>query len=165
MSIAFSIGELVAIAVGIEKQGIAFYDVMARSTKQPLARDLFISLADAERTHMETFKNMLSEADTYTPPYDNEHEYDDYLRSLISSAVFTDESATSELATRAGSEVEALDIGIGAEKDSILFYYQMKEIMPPPSVPIIENIIREEKLHLSQLSGIKNKMSDDKLSN
>jgi rubrerythrin len=159
MSIAFSIGELIKIAVGIEKQGIVFYDVMARSTQQPIERNLFIRLAEAERTHMETFKRMLREADTYTSSEDQQREYDDYLRALVNNAVFTDEMATSELATRTDSDAGALDIGIRAEKDSILFYYYMKEVMPTTGVAILDKILNEEKLHLSQLSEIKNTMS------
>jgi rubrerythrin len=159
MSIAFSIGELIKIAVGIEKQGIVFYDVMARSTQQPEARDLFIKLAEAECTHMETFKKMLQQSDTYTSSEDQQLEYDDYLRALVNNAVFTDEMATSELATHIDSEIEALDVGITAEKDSILFYYYMKEVIPTIGVAILDKILNEEKLHLSQLSEIKNTMS------
>lgn len=41
MSISFSGSELVNIAIGIERRGIAFYDVMAKSTKNAVAGDAF----------------------------------------------------------------------------------------------------------------------------
>lgn len=160
MSIAFSMGEIIKIAVGIEKQGVVFYDVMARSTKQPDTRNLFIQLADAERLHMETFSKMMPEPDTTSTPVNEEPpEYSDYLKALVNNAVFTDEMATSDLATRIESDVEALNIGINAEKDSILFYYHIKEVMPSPVVPLVDKIIEEEKLHIRRLNEMKNKIS------
>lgn len=160
MSIAFSGGELIDIAIGIEKQGIVFYDVMARSTEQKQARDLFTYLADAERNHAKTFQSMLAETEKYKPAEDQLHEYSDYLQALVNNAVFTDEKATSELATHVDSEIEALDIGISAEKDSILFYYYMKEILPITATPVLEKILSEEKSHVIQLNELKNKILD-----
>jgi rubrerythrin len=155
MSIVFSGSELLNIAIGIEKQGYIFYDVMARSTKETIVRELFTRLARAERQHENTFQNVLSEIGNFTFPQSWSQEYDDYLKALINSAVFTDEMATSELATHVDSPVDALDIGISAEKDSILFYYNMKEVLPVSSTSIVEKIIIEEKSHLTQLTEIK----------
>ena len=155
MSIVFSGNELIDIAIGIEKQGIVFYDVMARSTEQPIARDLFIHLAEAERDHAETFRSMLSAVEKYTPPEDKIREYGDYVNALVKNAVFTDEMATNELATHLDSEIEAVDIGISAEKDSILFYYYMKEVLPQAGLSVLDKILNEEKQHLSQLNELK----------
>jgi len=160
MSIALSPGELINIAIGIEKQGVVFYDVMARSTKQASTRDLFINLAGAERQHAKIFAGMLGEAAKYLPPEDQSPEYGDYLQALINSAVFTDEAATGELASRTDSDIAAIDIGINAEKDSILFYYSLREILPPLAAPVLEKIIAEEKSHISQLSELKKKLGD-----
>ena len=44
MSISFSGSELINIAIGIERRGTAFYEVMARSTKNAVARDVFLYL-------------------------------------------------------------------------------------------------------------------------
>ena len=63
MSISFSGGELVNIAIGIEKRGIAFYDIMTKSTKNAATRDVFKYLANMEKEHAQIFQNMLAEAD------------------------------------------------------------------------------------------------------
>ncbi len=162
MTIAFSLEEIIKLAMGIERQGIVFYDVMARSTRQPAARDLFIRLADAERDHMATFKNMMPQGAESAQSEDSQREYDDYLKALIGSAVFTDEMATSDMAARIESDVAALDMGISAEKDSILFYYYMTEAVPPNVIPVVNKIIAEEKEHLSLLSAIKNTLKAGK---
>lgn len=42
------------------------------------------------------------------------------------------------------------------EKDSILFYCQLKDLMPEETSPVVENILAEELRHLTMLSGVKN---------
>ncbi len=46
-----------------------------------------------------------------------------------------------------------------AEMDSILFYYEMKDIMPQRAQPMVNKIITEEKLHLRQLSTLKKRLA------
>jgi len=159
VAVTFSGSELINIAIGIEGRGIAFYDTMARSTENAAARDAFQYLADMERMHIQIFQGMLGEADKYQPPETYAGEYAAYLQALIDSAVFTDDAITSEMATRASSDIEAMELAIGAEKDSILFYYEMKEIMPQRAQPTLNKIITEEKSHLWQLSELKKKLA------
>jgi len=160
VSISFSGSELVNIAIGIERRGIAFYDIMTKSTGNAATRDVFQYLADVERQHIQIFQGMLAEADKYQILETYAGEYSAYLQALVDSAVFTDDFVTSEMATKAGSDIEALELAISAEKDSILFYYEMKEIMPQRAQPTVNKIIFEEKSHLRQLSELKKKLAD-----
>ncbi len=159
MSVSFSGSELINVAVGIERRGTAFYEVMARSTRNAVARDVFQYLADMERHHVRIFQDMLGEADKYQLPETRAGEYTAYLQALVDSAVFTDDMVTSEMATRAESDIETLELAISAEKDSILFYYEMKDIMPERAQPTVNKIIAEEKKHLRQLSELKRKLA------
>ncbi len=159
MSISFSGNELIDIAIGIERTGIAFYDIMARSTRNGTAREVFQHLADAERQHIQVFQGLLTDADKYQVTETHVGEYAVYVKALVDSAVFTDDFATDEMANRAGSDIEAIELAINAEKDSILFYYEMKEIMPRPAQPTVNQIITEEKSHLRQLSGLKKELA------
>jgi rubrerythrin len=159
MSISFSVSELINIAIGIERRGITFYDIMAKSTDDEMAREVFQRLTDMERDHIEIFQNMLDEADKYQTAEPATEEYAAYLQALVDNAVFTDDMITSEMATQADSDIEALELGISAEKDSILFYYEMKDIMPQRALSMINRIIAEEKSHLRQLSGIKKRLT------
>ena len=159
MSISFSGSELINIAIGIEKRGVAFYDIMAKSSENATTRDIFQYLANMEREHIQIFQSMLTEADKYQIPETYTEEYATYLQALVNSAVFTDDMVTSEMATQADSDIEALELAIGAEKDSILFYYEMKDIMPKRAQPTVDKIITEEKLHLRQLSELKKSLA------
>ena len=159
MTITFSGSELINIAIGIEQRGIAFYDIMAKSTEDAGVRDIFRYLADMERNHIDIFEGMLGETDKYKIPEAYTGEYSTYLHALVDSAVFTDDAITSEMATRASSDIEALELAIGAEKDSILFYYGLKEALPQPAQSMVTKIIAEEKSHLSELSELKKKLA------
>jgi rubrerythrin len=159
MSISFTSNELINIAIDIERRGIAFYDVMTRSTKNTATRDIFQYLVDMERGHIQIFHDMLPEADRNHGVGSYSAEYAAYLQVLLDSAVFTNDMVTSELAANAESDVEAMELGIGAEKDSILFYYEMKDIVPKRVQPIVDKIITEEKSHLIQLWDLKRKLA------
>ena len=159
MSISFSGSELINIAIDIERRGIAFYDTMTRSTDNDAAHDAFQNLADMEREHMLIFQGMLGEADKHQSPETYTEEYTAYLNALIDNAVFTDDLVDSQMATQADSDIGVVELAISAEKDSILFYYEMKETMPRQAQPTVNRIITEEKLHLRQLSELKKQLA------
>ena len=159
MSISFYGNEIINIAIGIERRGIAFYDVLARSTQNAKARQIFQYLVGMEREHILIFQDMLDEADKYEVPEAFAGEYGAYLQALVDSAVFTDDAVTSELAAQSENDIAALELGINAEKDSILFYYEMREMMPKAARVKIDKVIAEEKQHLRQLSELRNTLA------
>ncbi len=159
MSISFSDIELINIAIDIERSGIAFYDVMAKSTQNASVQDVFQYLADMERQHIQIFQGMLDEANKHQVPETYTEEYTVYLQALVDSAVFTSDMAISDMAAQLGNDIGTLELAINAEKDSILFYYEMRDIVPQPVQPTVNKIIAEEKSHLQKLSGIKKKLA------
>ena len=159
MSISYYGNELINIAIGIERRGIIFYDIMTRSTENASTRDIFQCLVSMEREHIKNFQDMLSEADKYETPETYAGEYEAYLQALVDNAVFTDDLVTSEMASQVDSDLKATELGISAEKDSILFYYNMKEMMGQRAQAMVNKIITEEKSHLMQLSELKNKLA------
>jgi len=160
MGVLMSGREIIEIAVGIERNGATFYDSLAESTKKEAARDLYKYLADKERNHIETFQNMLNQVGDYKPPETYTEEYDIYMRALIDSSVFRDDQAAREMAQKVTSEIEAIQIGLGAEKESILFYTEMRELVHHSERDVIDKIIKEEKSHLKRLSELKKRISN-----
>ena len=155
MSISYHGNELIDVAIGIERRGIMFYDVLARSTNNARAREVFQYLAGMEREHIRAFEGMLTAADRKEHPETYAGEYGDYLQALADNAVFTDDSITSDLVSQADNDLAAVELGIGAEKDSILFYYEMMDLVPRRERVMIGKIITEEKSHLRQLAELK----------
>ena len=107
---------------------------------------------------MQIFQGMLPEADKFQFA-ETAGEYAVYLQTLVDSAVFSDEVIASQMARGAESDTAALELAIGAEKDSILFYYEMRDIMPQRAQATVNKIIAEEKSHLRQLSELKKKLA------
>jgi len=155
MGIFISGAELANIAVGIEKNGAAFYDSLAKSASDVTARDVYKHLASKEREHIEIFQNMLNMVGDNQSPETYTEEYDLYLKALVDTTVFSDEQAARQMAEKVTSQAEAIQIGLGAEKDSILFYSEMRDLVRRSDREIMDKIIEEEKSHLRQLSTLK----------
>jgi len=159
MAIFFSGSELVNIAIGIEKSGLAFYQSLAKAETHEMARDAYKHLAEMEEKHIGTFQSMLDAVGGYKTPEMYTEEYDLYLKALVDSAVFTDDKVAREMAEKVTGSAEAIQIGLGAEKDSILFYSEMRNLVPQRDREVVERIIEEEKTHLRQLSDLKKKLA------
>lgn len=160
MSIIFSGSEMLGVALGIERNGAAFYQALAEKTQDKSARAVYKHLAAEELKHLNTFQDMLNTVGNYQPPEGYAEEYSLYLKSLVDSSVFTDVAQAQQTAARVSSQAEALDIGIQAEKDSILFYTEMKDLIKPADRQVVLNIINQERDHLNQLSQLKKTMSE-----
>jgi len=159
MTISFSGSELLNIAIGIERNGLAFYESLAKSDQDPMARGAYKYLADMEKKHIKTFQGLLEGVGEYKPPESYAEEYDLYLKALVDSAVFTDDAVARQIAEKVTTSIEAIQIALGAEKDSILFYSEMRNLVPERDRETVDRIIEEEKSHLRQLSDLKAKLA------
>ena len=155
MGIFFSGGELINIAMGIEKNGAVFYDSLAESTGDAAIRQTYQYLADKEREHLEIFRNMLGDAGDHQPSETLTEEYDAYLKALVNSLIFTDDNVAREMAQKVDSDAEAIQIALGAEKDSILIYSELQHLVRKADCETVNRIIEEEKSHMRQLMDIK----------
>jgi len=155
MSIFFSGSEILEIAMGIERSGIAFYDTLAEKTRNKNTCSLYTYLSGEEKKHLMSFRNMADSSEKYEPPESYPGEYTTYLKSLIDTAVFSDADVTRRIAENAASDCDVIDIGIQAEKDSILFYTELRAIVSKSDRDIVDTIIEAEKDHLRQLSELK----------
>jgi len=158
MAVLFSGSELVNIAIGIEKSGLAFYQSLVAAGKDVMARDVFKYLAEKEEEHVKTFQSLLDTVVEYKPPEVYSEEYSLYLKALVDGAVFADARVSREMAEKASSNAEAIKVGLEAEKDSILFYSVMRNLVPERSREVVDRIIEEEKSHMVELSNLKEKL-------
>ena len=159
MGVFFSGRELINIAVGIERNGAVFYDSLADSTRDAAVQGTYKYLADKEKEHIGIFQNMLGSVGDYQPPETLTEEYDSYLKALTDSLVFTDDQVAREIARKVNSDIEAIQIALGAEKDSILFYSEIRDLVRMPDHDVVNKIIEEEKSHVRQLSDLKKDLS------
>ena len=153
----FSGSELVDVAIGIERNGIVYYSALAELTTDASLKDTYNYLANMECTHLEIFQKMLDSVGRYQPTYagENEEEYELYLKALIDSSVFPNDEVARQMARKVSGPAEAIQVALGVEKDSVLFYSEMRDLVPEQERPIINRIINEEKSHIRQLSALK----------
>jgi rubrerythrin len=154
MGLFFTGSELANIAVGIEQSGAAYYDSLAQSAKDDKSRSMWKYLALEEKKHIEIFRRMLGSLSDYAPPETYTEEYDLYLRALIDSAVFRNDEVARAMAQKVDNASEAIMIALSAEKDSILFYLNLRELVLRPQREAVDQVIEEEKAHVRQLSAL-----------
>ena len=155
MSILFSASEVVTMAVQIEKSGLEFYNAMAAKAQSEKSKELFSFLAAEEIKHRATFQKMLNNLKQLELTSSEEEEYNNYLGALTSSRVFNPKATTEEIVKNL-DDMAAIDMAIEAEKDSILFYYELMGQVMDEDKAAIEQIIKEEKSHYAMLMRMKN---------
>jgi len=158
MSVFFSGSEIVKIALGLERNGEVFYKTMAEKTPEKNAKAIYDYLAGEERKHLNIFKGMQDSVGSFEPSEAYPGEYMLYLKSLVDNAVFKDSADAQYRAASSANEIEAFDIGIQAEKDSILFYSEMQKFVSANDNKIVNDIINEERTHLKQLAELKDQV-------
>ncbi len=157
MSITFSGRELLEIAIQMEKNGVAFYTTVARNVTEHKAIEVINWLAQEENSHIKRFEEILSgfkDEELDMPPAELE-EYTLYLKALADARVFPTELKAREEAIGIKSERDAINLAIEFEKDSLLFLHAMKEMVPGEDVFAVEELQREEMLHLKKLVALK----------
>lgn len=155
MANVFSGSEIVELGIQIEKNGRDFYNVLTKQAKNKKAGDMFKYLAGEEEKHIAVFKEILSSIQRYEPKAAYPGEYFAYMNALAGEYVFTKKDKGSEIAKKINSDKEAVDMGIGFEKDSILFYVGIKEVVPEEGHKPIDALIVQERDHLKQLVNLK----------
>ena len=124
---------------------------MAQKFDDPKVKELFSFLADEEIKHKKIYEEMVSKIEKYEPFEAFPGEYFAYLRAYADKIIFTQKKFDEEIAKIKDINA-ALDYAINAESDSILYYQEVKNLVPENQRKIIEGIIEEERRHFVKLS-------------
>lgn len=154
----FAGSEIVEMGIQIEKNGKDFYDILEKQSKNPAAQKLFKYLAGEEEKHIQIFQKILGTVENYQPPESFPGEYFAYMNALAGEYVFTQKDKGAEIAKKIKSDNQAVDMGIGFEKDSIVFYEGMKKAVPDYDLKVVNELIAQEQNHLLQLSELKKQL-------
>lgn len=162
MAYAFNAGEMFDLAIRIEENGSRFYRRAAQLQSDPQNRSMLEKLATMEDHHKSTFekmKNQISEAEKTATVFDPLDESAQYLIAMADSHGGEGSPAVADSLTGKESIKEIVDIAIGLEKESILFYLGLKDFVPPNfGLEKLDGIISEERRHIAQLSGVRRKL-------
>ncbi len=156
MSIKFNADEILQMAEQIERNGVKLYSLAAERFKQ--FHDLFTRLAHEEESHLAIFAGMrekLSATDKEATIYDPDGQNNLYLQTLADGEVFKVNIDPQDILPSSATPAEVIDMAIGKEKDSIVFYVGMRELIPEKlGRKAVNSIITEEYGHITFLRGI-----------
>jgi rubrerythrin len=151
----FNADEVLKIAEQIERNGISFYEKAAERFSGDEKRTL-LRLSDMERTHEQVFATMrreLAASDQGLKPIDPEGEAGKYLAAFADGQIFAPEADSAALFSPENSARDILEVAIGLEKDSVVFYVAIKDAVPEAlGEDKIDRIIQEEMAHIVLLS-------------
>lgn len=155
MTRKYSVAEVLQIGVEIEKNGRDFYQELVKLSDYEEAVNIFTYLAEEESKHINAFGKMLDSVQNYEQQESYPEEYFSYLSELASEHIFTQENKGKEAAESVKTPVEAVDLGIKFEEESIVLFEAMKKVVPLESQSVLDVLISQEQGHLKDLSAIK----------
>ncbi len=145
--------EVLQFAIKIEENGWEFYRKFADLVENEKVKQLFVLLADDELEHKEIFESMLPEIEKYEPQEVYPPEYFAYLKAYADNVIFK-----KGMGDELGKNPDAMSIigfGIRIELDSILYYQEIKNLVPDNQKNVIDRITEEERKHFLKLSNLK----------
>ncbi len=151
MAFDFNADDVYEIAEQIEKNGAEFYQKASDTVSEKRYKNFLLDLSTMELFHQKTFADMrltLSEKDRKPTVFDPNDEAVLYLKALADMRVFYQKQVDM------ASIESILMAALSAEKDSIVFYLGMKDLVPEKlGRDRIDAIINEEKKHVQLLGS------------
>ena len=153
MGIIFTSPEIVEIAIRIEEDGEKFYSKMKEKVEGEETKSLFDFLSKQEKQHIKDFRKLYNLVKNNRETIvGDEEEFALYMRAYMDTwTIDTFKKRTSELNPE---EVDSiLRFAIDFEKETILFYYGMRDRLSSNAAPIVNNIIEQERRHITILKN------------
>ncbi len=147
--------EIVEIGIQIEKNGRDFYNTLLRKSKDLKAQELFKFLATEEEKHIKTFQKILEKTNKFETQGLDSDDYFAYMNALASEHVFTKANTGELVAKSIKSDQEAIEMAIGFEKDSIIYYEGVKKVVSDYDIKTVDALIIQEQDHLRRLIKMK----------
>ncbi len=156
MNIRFNVDEIFEMAEEIERNGAKFYRKAAKNTSDDKIKTMLLGLAAMEDGHELTFITMRKElsADDKEPTvYDPDNQAALYLQMMADSYGGEGKKSPTEELTGKESIKEILNIALNSEKDSVVFYMNMRGfIESKEGKGKVKAIIDEEISHINLLN-------------
>ena len=146
----FSLGEIVDMAIQIEKNGEDYYREALKKTSDPSLESLLLFLADQEHQHAQWFEEFKERVKVSTEA-DEVAEIDgEMLQRLVGGQRFSlNDVDVAEL----DDVKKLLEVAIELENDTILFYQMLQAFVDDPdTLAGLNEIIAEENRHIEMLS-------------
>jgi rubrerythrin len=156
MGVTFSADEVFEMAEQIERNGAKFYREAAANASDSKTKQMLLDMAAMEDGHLETFQQMrneLSEQEKAATAFDPYNEAALYLQAMADGRGTEGKLSDTQELTGKESTEQVLQAATKAERNSVLFYVGLKELVSARAgKDKVEAIIREEVAHIATLS-------------
>ena len=147
----FSEREILEIAIRMEKNGEQEYRKAMQAVSGQALIDALDWMAAEEREHAEFFEGLLEALDARDRGHFGEELDAAFLKDLIGGSSLSLKTVNFG---QVGSQVELMEIFIGFEEDSILFYEMITPMIEDRETRTqVERIVSEEKKHIERLKA------------
>ena len=154
----FTANESVQMAIQTEQDGYIFYTAAAETARSGEVKELLQWLAQAEQEHERTFREMLDLTGKEGPREEYPGQKAAYVQALLESRVLPDAETGKAALSAMTEDLQALDFALGFEKDTILFMYEMRDMVPESQRTTVDRLIAEEKSHVRRLTDLKSQL-------
>lgn len=155
MSIKFTADEALKMAEKIKRGGIEFYRSAAKGVRDAETRKVLLELAELEEKHRKVFADLrdgLTEEQRRTIYAPEESEF--YMRAVHQGEVFDTGGHAASLIAAAKSTEEILRTAMSMEKDCLIFYVTVVNLLPPGyGKDEITGLLNDEQRHIGMLSN------------
>ena len=155
MGITFNANEIFEMAEEMERNGAKFYRKAAENASDKETKQMLLDMADMEDGHLKTFEKMreqLSGQEKGWTVFDPDNQSVLYLQAMADARGY--EGKITPMKELTGSETprEILETALNSEKESVVFYFGLKELVPVKAGrDKVEAIIIEELGHITTL--------------
>jgi rubrerythrin len=155
MSITFNASEVFEMAEEMERNGAKFYEKAAENTSNEQTKKMLLNMAEMENGHLVTFQKMreeLSNREKEPTVFDPDNQSVLYLQAMADAHGY--EGKISPAKELSGNETmkEIIEIALNSEKESVVFYFGLKGMVPVNAGrDKVEAIILEELSHITTL--------------
>ena len=155
MGITFNASEIFEIAEEIERSGSKFYRQAAASSPDKGTKEMLLNMATMEDGHLKIFEEMrkqLSGQEKEWAIFDPDNQSALYLQAMADARGYEGKITPGKELTGNETTKEIIEIALNSEKESVLFYFGLKDMVPVRAGrDKVETIIKEELNHITTL--------------
>lgn len=155
MGITFNANEIFEMAEEMERNGAKFYRKAAENASDKETKQMLLDMADMEDGHLKTFEKMreqLSGQEKGWTVFDPDNQSVLYLQAMADARGYEGKITPMKELTGSETPKEILETALNSEKESVVFYFGLKELVPVKAGrDKVEAIIIEELGHITTL--------------
>ena len=158
MANLLKVADVMRIGIEKEKARRDFYDRVATHFEDGDLKDLFTRLRDWEEGHVKKFEAIAKDFGEPQAVESYPGELEGYMQALVDDHLYQDVSSDS-FTQYVQTPVDAINYGIGFEKDAILLFMELASQVQSKNKEVIMQLMEEERQHIVQLIKLRKKYS------